>query len=1221
MAASASQLAHVVDQIKGLPPHQLHYILGKLPPDEKVVILGLLEELEVRKKRQLAQDNFMEFVHEVWPAFIEGNHHIRIARLFERIASGELKRLIINLPPRHTKSEFASYLFPAWFLGKFPHKKIIQASHTAELAVSFGRKVRNLVDSEIYHNIFPSVELQTDSKAAGRWNTNFAGDYNAIGVGGAMAGKGADLCVDSTTNIITKAGRREAQDVSVGDYVLTEHGFKKVTHKVRTVHKDTYCINRVLKVSHNHPIYVFNKGFVRAEELNIGDILYTMSIWDKLVSSIMIGVHNAQSILEEQSKIFCLHKSVQHMGHDAAAVYKPQCSELYELWRSWYRSLRTVGPLSEFYRRYGGTSIERAHTGSGKQRGTLRTWELSVGHRGRTTEQAEEQRFYNRPRGDVNSSPMVQENRTDYRHNTTSNISHEDGSGGGVQSKTNELGPTGRYQESLGWLRNRLVQVLGRCQEGAWEFGQHMELFVRTVEECLGFLVGVRRVRSVDITESTYGEFYNFTVDDTHTFIADTYLTHNCILDDPISEQDAMAGMHNPAVHDKIYEWYTSGPRQRLQPGAAILIVQCVEENQRVLLSNGVWKPIRDIQIGEEVATYRDNRPTPQRVINIINQGEDDLLEIVSGSCTVKVNARHPFLVVEGGLDISPKTQEDVVKSRSWGLVWKTAGELEPRDMVVTIKSLGNSIVNGHRPARMGSPRQFTQDEYWLFGYLFGDGWLINSGKRGIVGFCIAASNHLDVDQYVIGLVKKYFGIDMVLTNYGYYRADNLERGRWLGKKGFCSGAKVKRVPEWVFKLRPCDKREFLRGFFVADGWLRPAVRKVETYHVGLANRELLDDLRLLSRTCGVRTTKIYEEIVECQPPHSPKPIIAINYRARFSIKNNDLENNWRYKHQSPNGNGVQYFRFERVETIKPMGRGIVYDLTVEGSENFIAEGFVVHNTRWSQKDLTAQVLRSAAMRNSNEWTVVEFPAILPSGKSLWPEFWPIEALEATKAELPTYQWNAQYQQNPTGDASAIIKREWWQWWEETKPPKCDFIIQAWDTAHETKTVNDYSACTTWGVWYNDEDKGLPNIILLNAFRKRLEFPELKKVAFDEWKDWEPDSFLVEKKAAGAPLIQEFRAMGISVQEFSPGKGQDKISRLNAVSDIFASKKVWVPRTRWAEEVVDEVASFPSGEHDDLTDSMTLALSRFRQGGYMRLPSDEPDPQQYFKSNRHAAYY
>jgi predicted phage terminase large subunit-like protein len=118
-----------------------------------------------------------------------------------------------------------------------------------------------------------------------------------------------------------------------------------------------------------------------------------------------------------------------------------------------------------------------------------------------------------------------------------------------------------------------------------------------------------------------------------------------------------------------------------------------------------------------------------------------------------------------------------------------------------------------------------------------------------------------------------------------------------------------------------------------------------------------------------------------------------------------------------------------------------------------------------------------------------------------------------------------------------------------------------------------------------------------------------------------PVSLIVEKKASGAPLIYELRSMGIPVQEYTPSKGHDKISRLNAVSDLFASGMVWAPATRWAEEVIEEVSSFPAGEHDDLVDATTLALMRFRQGGYVRLPSDEPDPVRQFKSKRNAGYY
>jgi len=490
---------------------------GKLSDSDMRVLEAQLIKLEKLKERELCQTKFIKFVEKVWPTFISGAHHKRMADAFERVARGECKRLIVNMPPRHTKSEFASYLLPAWFLGQFPHKKVIQTSHTAELAVGFGRKVRNLVDTEVYHEIFPDLSLSTDSKAAGRWNTSKGGDYFAIGVGGAVTGKGADIL----------------------------------------------------------------------------------------------------------------------------------------------------------------------------------------------------------------------------------------------------------------------------------------------------------------------------------------------IIDDPHSEQEAAMAATNPDVYDKVYEWYTSGPRQRLQPGGSIVIVM----------------------------------------------------------------------------------------------------------------------------------------------------------------------------------------------------------------------------------------------------------------------------------------------------------------------------------------------------------------------------------TRWALRDLTGQVLKADAQRNGEGWEVIEFPAILPSGNPLWPQFWSLGELSALKEELPNSKWQAQYQQNPVGNESAIVKRDWWKWWEEDDPPMCDFILQSWDTAFEKTQRADYSAGTTWGIFTNHKDGNRPNIILLNTYKKRVEFPELKKDVMEEYKAYEPDTIIIEKKASGAPLIYELRAMGIPVQEFTPSKGQDKIARLNSVSDIIASGKVWVPQTRWAEELVDEIAAFPSGEHDDLVDATTLALMRFRAGGFLRLPVDEPEDIKWFKGYRRERYY
>jgi predicted phage terminase large subunit-like protein len=281
----------------------------------------------------------------------------------------------------------------------------------------------------------------------------------------------------------------------------------------------------------------------------------------------------------------------------------------------------------------------------------------------------------------------------------------------------------------------------------------------------------------------------------------------------------------------------------------------------------------------------------------------------------------------------------------------------------------------------------------------------------------------------------------------------------------------------------------------------------------------------------------------------------------------------------------------------------------------------IVVMTRWSKLDLTGQIVKQTENNDDvDAWEVVEFPAIKDDGEALWPEFWPVEELLAKKAALDIRYWNAQYMQNPVSEEGALIKREWWNIWEGEDSPSCDFTIMALDAAQETNNRADYNALTVWGVFFNEEVNNY-NIILLNSIKKRLEFPELKKLVLEEYQEWQPDAFMVEKKSNGAALYQELRRMGIPVGEFTPGKGQDKIARVNAVSDLFAGGVVWAPDRRWAKEVIEECNDFPSGTNDDLVDSTTLALLRFRQGGFIRLPNDEPEDDMLYKYRKKAAYY
>ena len=272
----------------------------------------------------------------------------------------------------------------------------------------------------------------------------------------------------------------------------------------------------------------------------------------------------------------------------------------------------------------------------------------------------------------------------------------------------------------------------------------------------------------------------------------------------------------------------------------------------------------------------------------------------------------------------------------------------------------------------------------------------------------------------------------------------------------------------------------------------------------------------------------------------------------------------------------------------------------------------VVVMTRWSLKDLTGKLIRAQANDvMSDQWDVVEFPAILPSDNVLWPEFWNKDELLRVKASLSLAKWNAQWQQNPTAEEGAIIKKEWWNKWQKKEIPPVSYIMQSYDTAFSKKETADYSAITTWGV-FQPKEGGPDNLILMDAKRGRWDFPELKAKALEEYQYWEPDMVLIEAKASGTPLTDELRTMGIPVVNYTPSRGRDKHTRMHMVAPIFESGIVWAPEKKFSEEVIDECAAFPNGEHDDFCDSMSMALIRYRKGGFLRLDSDEEEDDSTF---------
>jgi predicted phage terminase large subunit-like protein len=282
----------------------------------------------------------------------------------------------------------------------------------------------------------------------------------------------------------------------------------------------------------------------------------------------------------------------------------------------------------------------------------------------------------------------------------------------------------------------------------------------------------------------------------------------------------------------------------------------------------------------------------------------------------------------------------------------------------------------------------------------------------------------------------------------------------------------------------------------------------------------------------------------------------------------------------------------------------------------------IIVMTRWHDMDITGQVLKQQSEEYADQWEVIKFPAAFENmTRPLWPEFWTMDALRAKKAGMTISQWNAQYMQDPTSEEGALIKREWWKDWPYDQVPKLSYILQSYDTAYLKTETADYSAITTWGVFRPSEDEG-DCLLLLDSKKGKWEFPELKRIAQEEYEYWKPDQVLIENKATGAPLAQELRRGGVPIRMFSPSKGNDKTARVNSSSPMFESGMIYAPkRKQFAQEVIEECAGFPFAENDDLVDSTTQAVMRFRKGGFLTHPEDEVEPEDFYGSTRPKEYY
>lgn len=574
------------------------------------------------------------------------------------------------------------------------------------------------------------------------------------------------------------------------------------------------------------------------------------------------------------------------------------------------------------------------------------------------------------------------------------------------------------------------------------------------------------------------------------------------IIDDPIkNNEEAMSEV----IRDKAWDWYKSTAYTRLEPDGVMVVIMCMVGDTPVLMADGVEKPLRDIKIGDKVASYIDGHLTISKVVNWKNQGRDYVYKIktISG-IIVKANKRHPFLVERAG-----------------NLKW-----IKLQDLMVGDKMARASGANG---AASVAPMK-------------------------------DAISPLNVEDIVFPTTAKLngqadTGPNLVTQNQEGIFASGIDIKLAYQNTNQCSHLKMGNAP-----------------------------------YVGNSPQKMCDHIG--EENCALTMTTKQGKLGA--------------YCATIATSQSGME-----KHQKsyPRPLNTYEITFDKIESITSDGAEDVFDIQVEGTENFVANGLISHNTRWHDDDLVGRLL-AEQKKGGEKWDIVDFPAIATyddilgrkPGDALWPTRYDEKRLKEIEQTLGPFWWASMYQQNPVPAGGAIIKREWWKYYSE-RPDKKAFkrYIWAWDTAVKVGQENDFSV----GIYIGETETGY---YVLDIFREKVEYPDLKRAIAQKFHGSRASAIIIEDKSSGQQIIQEF-SRGEKLPIIPAGKDKkglmpDKVTRALVVTPMIQSGLVYLPENAsWVADFISECLSFPKGKHDDQVDALVYALDYLKNQSHHGLDS------------------